>query len=168
MSEQPLPWEQLPDEPDIWFARFCLYRSLPPGRRSYDAVWRMMGKRTVPSSSFCKTVARWKWQERIDAYEKWVAEQQVNAAEKNRIEDLPNLIQDTAVKYVRHVNDVLSVDPEKIESVKNQLAIVTTIGGKNRAYQRVLETHKALFGERHKVEVSGDEIWTKLSFPKTA
>jgi len=68
------PWERLPDEPNRWYDRFDLYRSLGP-TRSILAAFRTyyIQKKQNPSdhsrSEWYGIAKTWKWKERAEAYD---------------------------------------------------------------------------------------------------
>lgn len=84
MNEEGNPWEQLPDEPDVWFDRFDAYRLLGAAR-TIEEVFRsakggranVQGKR--PSRHWYDHAAEWNWEERAgewDAHLREIAEEE--------------------------------------------------------------------------------------------
>jgi len=80
MNEQ-LAWEQLPDEPDMWFDRFTrYYLPLLPSVRTLSFAYRLFAKdvvQTSPDKSPCPDLTgswrdnarKWKWKQRAAAYD---------------------------------------------------------------------------------------------------
>lgn len=73
----PEPWEQQPGESAKAYAAFCLYRDLPPAKRSLRAVTELIygpkpgmkrSQRNVPGK-IRDWAARWRWAERAKAWD---------------------------------------------------------------------------------------------------
>ena len=78
------PWERLIDEKesDIAFSRFCLYRSMPTGKRTLSAVAKEfeISQRQAESDS-----SRFRWLERTSAWEDNLARIRDGAVEEATI-----------------------------------------------------------------------------------
>ena len=68
-------WDQLPDEPNRWYARFERFRLRGP-KRTLEAVFRSeCGDQQVlaqkrPGQAWYRAAARWEWQRRAEAWDK--------------------------------------------------------------------------------------------------
>ena len=78
-ESEPKPWEQQPGEPDEGYARFCLYKSLGPGRsvaaayNTYVRTFRnaQAGTKTqlpVPGH-WGEDSSKWRWVDRAHAWD---------------------------------------------------------------------------------------------------
>lgn len=79
MDENRKPWEQMENEPGIWFDRFNIWRGLGPSRTIEDA-WRqdrarkgLSGKR--PHFRWYEVRKEWKWDERVAAWDDFYAKE---------------------------------------------------------------------------------------------
>lgn len=64
------PWERLPDEPTKAYTWFSLYRDMDPKERSMSALATKHGRRST--EMFTTWSKRWRWVERVGAYDVWV------------------------------------------------------------------------------------------------
>jgi hypothetical protein len=81
--EERKAWEQMSEEPDLWYSRFTHYRLMMFGR-SIAAVFKEeysnkldnTRKSTEPDGTWYEIARKWEWKERAAAYDAhWVEEQ---------------------------------------------------------------------------------------------
>lgn len=67
------PWDQLTDEPDLWYSRFLVYRDLGPERSmqgAYNIVRKRQGFRSEkPGESWTQAAHDYNWRGRADDYD---------------------------------------------------------------------------------------------------
>jgi hypothetical protein len=93
MDEERKPWEQLPDEPDLWYGRFRRFFLMAFGR-SVSAVFKAEVSEGSRANQSLEVYGYWyeyakkyNWQERAAAYDaNWIEEQdKIIAQEKEKV-----------------------------------------------------------------------------------
>jgi ribosomal protein L20A (L18A) len=120
MVDEVKPWEQQPDEPTRWFMRFSLYY-LPLGAHrsllaAYNAWRREKGRGTATGApeGWRKSATRWRWAERVEAWDLAQAErfriEFEGQRRKNRIDSIAALM----AARERVMRGVMEVDPSDV------------------------------------------------------
>jgi hypothetical protein len=86
-------WEQKPDEPDLWFRRFDVYRGMGV-RRSVRGCWEIQRKGEeadilqgkAPSSAWNNNAIKWQWKFRAHEWDKHLSQADHEAEEYERQE----------------------------------------------------------------------------------
>lgn len=63
------PWDRLPDEPALWFARFDNYRLLGPSRTVERVFREEKGEKGQCPSRWHAESKKWRWRERAEAWD---------------------------------------------------------------------------------------------------
>jgi hypothetical protein len=82
------PWERLPDEPDKQFHAFTIFRDLGHSRTLGEAYRRYADKPDAPKAQgyFIKWAGEWRWQERVEAYDRYMDSAKVEAQKEGYAE----------------------------------------------------------------------------------
>jgi hypothetical protein len=73
-SPQAEPWDRLPGEPSLWYARFELYRLAGPNRTLLGTVNTEQANRgkqrqTSIPGAWSRAAAHWRWRQRAEAWD---------------------------------------------------------------------------------------------------
>lgn len=92
MSEERKTWDQMENEPDLWYGRFVKYLRLGT-KRSVNAVFKKDNNRkhqettAFPGPTWYQAEKEWKWKERARAHDEWqrAEEDRVIAEEREKV-----------------------------------------------------------------------------------
>lgn len=124
------PWDRQPGERSKWFQRFTRYRLLGYAR-TFEAVYRdeqqSLGLKTGrPSRSWFDIAREWKWRERAEAWDAYMAEQaerEVVAAWRSRIMNEIEVLGRMSEMGRVNINDFVEVGPDGHITSINQEAL---------------------------------------------
>lgn len=143
------PWDRLMGEPMQWFARFELYRKLPPDQRSipkaYAEYQRSQKKdpsiRKVTPSTWQQTASRWRWKPRAEAWDAWQIQQDRVAFDEERRRERKKRIEVLSVARELLSTQVLDLveNPDKVKEM--------SFGNLLKALALVMREQRTEFGE---------------------
>lgn len=128
MSEERKPWEQMEQEPDLWYGRFVKYLRLGT-KRSVNAIcWNENKKkqektRTNTGPEWYEAAKQWKWEERARLWDKDQEKLRAEKEEKQRNEDL-KAVREMLLKHIQA--DVDKSSTSQIQAAKLLLEYYAT------------------------------------------
>jgi hypothetical protein len=92
VSEERKAWDQLPNEPDLWYGRFTAFLRLGT-KRSVNAVFKKENNKkqqkttAFPGPTWYEAAKEWRWQERARAYDEHqrAEEDRIIAEEREKV-----------------------------------------------------------------------------------
>jgi len=109
----PQPWEQQPEEPNRWYARFERFRLAGPSRSLLGIVNAERQQRGVRKGksipqAWAKNVHKWQWRQRAAAWDEW-ERQQARAAHAQQIQEMNR----------RHLQEAQALQSKAIQRLKS-------------------------------------------------
>lgn len=154
-------WDQIPGESDQEFAKFLTYKDLGIQRTVQDAycigTQKPLG---TPATKFWKNLSnKHRWKERAEAYDKHIAVKATITNEERLLSIKANNLR---------AFDVLSavvadgMEKKDIQKLKEVAPFLLTFVGKGQAFKNMVDSYKAIFGEKHEHKISSKVV--KLEF----
>lgn len=112
-------WDQQPGEPHKWFQRFTTYRMMGYAR-TFEAVYkyereRLGFKNNRPSAFWFTIAAEWRWKERAQAWDRYIAEQaeaELLAAWRSKIMKEAEVLGRMSEMGRVNINDFIKLGPD--------------------------------------------------------
>jgi hypothetical protein len=149
------PWNQREGEPDKWYARFLVYLNLGVNRTVEKCRLKCLengteDKRGTGMVSFQKTATNYEWIARANSFDK---EQQVKNLEANE-NTLEKFRKKTHESYMKLADKICNVmDKGEMDDLKKLLFF-----GKSKSFGDLAAGHRALFGDKQQVEITGKDV----------
>jgi hypothetical protein len=114
------PWLKWPDEPESDYAHFQCYRDLPPPRRTMDNAFHVFQGQPLLGSGPARHVLpgswqgqrrKWRWIERVEAYDRWKEKSQLEAERDGTLEAWREMGE-------RHAREAMALQQKALERLR--------------------------------------------------
>lgn len=159
------PWEQLPGEPDAWFARLQKYLAMPERpRRTKTFYQQEYNSKHNATDHFLSAMKKYFWRQRADSFDKAIAGEVIAKTYEASVDAGAEVAQEThkiIKQFQTIIKEMLDADlstKEKREKFQSQYNKITFMTGSGNVMAELMASYKTVIGEKLKIDSTSKEI----------